>query len=305
MNQCLFCGSIVESRTGALGPNSLIVYRYDCNKCGYVSVEDNVGPYLEKAFRQKYGHIISGYLRELTYKKIKYKYFTNDDIQDIPNKADVPRTVPDQIDKVIEYMGVRSEVFGQLLDFMPSEDYPLSYSKNLEEFNEILKYLISRNLIERVKVTEGSSILARFKLTYDGMSRFYDLRKTSVDSKQGFVAMCFKEEYDLAYKKIEEAVAECGFKAYRVKEVQHNDIVTDLIISEIKRSLFVIADFSNERPSSYFEAGYAKGIGKEVIWMCKQGDALHFDTQQYSHIIWKDEEDLKHKLILRIKATIK
>ena len=304
MNECLFCQAVVEAKIGKLGDAMLVIFRYDCKKCGYVSINDEVADLLEQDFLKKYSHIVSGYLRELNYKNMKYKYLTYDAVKDIPNKAEIPKIVPDQVDKVIEFMGLKSKIFGHLLDLIPDDDYPISYSRNAEEFNEIIKYLIGGNLIEKVKVTEGSSIIAKFKLTYDGMNKFYSLRKTSANSKQCFVAMCFGDEYDLAYRKIEEALNDCGYKAYRVKEVQHNDVVTDLIITEIKRSRFVIADFSDERQSAYFEAGYAKGLAKEVIWMCKKGGRLHFDTQQYSHIIWEDEEDLKKKLILRVKATI-
>jgi hypothetical protein len=32
--------------------------------------------------------------------------------------------------------------------------------------------------------------------------------------------------------------------------------------------------------------------------------SVHFDTRQYSHIVWKDEDDLYSKLFNRIRATI-
>jgi len=42
--------------------------------------------------------------------------------------------------------------------------------------------------------------------------------------------------------------------------------------------------------------------------MCKDvkrmNNGLQFDIRQYSHIFWKDAEDLKRQLIDRIEATI-
>jgi hypothetical protein len=60
----------------------------------------------------------------------------------------------------------------------------------------------------------------------------------------------------------------------------------------------MIADFTSEidkpRGGVYYEAGFAHGLGKEVIWTCREDviDHIHFDTRQYNHITW-NENDLK------------
>jgi nucleoside 2-deoxyribosyltransferase len=61
-----------------------------------------------------------------------------------------------------------------------------------------------------------------------------------------------------------------------------------------------------QRGGVYFEAGFAMGLGKLVIWTCHEDDVekLHFDTRQYNHIVWTDATDLKEKLMLRIEATL-
>lgn len=48
------------------------------------------------------------------------------------------------------------------------------------------------------------------------------------------------------------------------------------------------------------------GLGKTVIWTCKDDDFkdIHFDTRQFSHIKWSTENELYQKLLNRIKATI-
>lgn len=58
----------------------------------------------------------------------------------------------------------------------------------------------------------------------------------------------------------------------------------------------------------YYEAGFAKGLGLPVIFTCREKNKknLHFDTCQYSHIFWSDEdkEDFKEQLKHKIGATI-
>ena len=56
----------------------------------------------------------------------------------------------------------------------------------------------------------------------------------------------------------------------------------------------------------YFEAGFAMGLGRPVIWTCRKDDIdnAHFDTRQYNHIVWENEKELYEKLKNRIEATI-
>ncbi|MFZ4580841.1 MAG: hypothetical protein ACOYOB_20860, partial [Myxococcota bacterium] len=59
-------------------------------------------------------------------------------------------------------------------------------------------------------------------------------------------------------------------------------------------------------PGVYYEAGFAQGLGKPVIWTVRE-DCLrdvHFDTRQFNHICWTDPLDLRHKLMLRIQNTV-
>ncbi len=60
---------------------------------------------------------------------------------------------------------------------------------------------------------------------------------------------------------------------------------------------------------AYYEAGYAHALGKEVIHLYdereKATNPLHFDVAQKSTVMYNGLDDLKAKLIKRIKATIK
>ena len=78
------------------------------------------------------------------------------------------------------------------------------------------------------------------------------------------------------------------------------------ILYEIRRSRFVIAEVTGQNQGVYFEAGYAMGHMIPVIWVCRKidFDHVHFDTKQYSHVIWENEADLVEKLTDRIKGTI-
>ena len=101
-----------------------------------------------------------------------------------------------------------------------------------------------------------------------------------------------------------------GYRAMRIDKKEHNNKIDDEIIAEIKRSKFLVADFSHGkngiRRGVYYEAGFAHGLGIPVIFTCCKNDEskLHFDTRQFNHIIWKNAEDLKKQLKDRIGATL-
>ncbi|MDA1051804.1 MAG: hypothetical protein O3C40_15165 [Planctomycetota bacterium] len=65
-------------------------------------------------------------------------------------------------------------------------------------------------------------------------------------------------------------------------------------MSEIRKARFLVADFTKHRNGVYFEAGYAIGLQIPVIWLCREDEMgrVHFDTEHFNHIVWKDATDL-------------
>lgn len=76
------------------------------------------------------------------------------------------------------------------------------------------------------------------------------------------------------------------------------------MLKHIRDSKFVVVDLTHQNNGAYFEEGYAMGIGKQVIQLCKTGVTLHFDIAQKNTIMWESEEEIPERLANRIKATI-
>lgn len=157
------------------------------------------------------------------------------------------------------------------------------------------------------------------RLTPEGVKRLEELGTKAVNSEQAFVAMWFDESVDEAYEKgVEPAIRDAGYRPLRIDKKEHNNKIDEEIILEIGRSQFVVCDFTCElvehkgkltalpRGGVYYEAGFAKGLGIEVIWMCRADhiEHVHFDTRQFKHITWQTPEDLKTKLRKQIDAVI-
>lgn len=148
---------------------------------------------------------------------------------------------------------------------------------------------------------------AAFVLSPQAWQHISVLQSSQTESKQGFVAMSFATELDSAWHLgIFPGVTDSGFSPLRLYENEHNEKICDRIVAEIRKSRFLIADVTLQRPSVYYEAGFAQGLGRSVIWSCREDDLknCHFDTRQYAHIVWRDPVELRERVRRRIEATI-
>ncbi len=57
----------------------------------------------------------------------------------------------------------------------------------------------------------------------------------------------------------------------------------------------------------YFKAGFAKGLGLDVIFTCLEDciKDVHFDTSHFNHLIWTDPEDLRSRRQKLIEKTVR
>jgi hypothetical protein len=96
------------------------------------------------------------------------------------------------------------------------------------------------------------------------------------------------KEYDDRFERINEALQEFGCVSIRIDKQSPLGGLVDRIKDEIRRARFVVADLTDERPSCYFEAGYAEALGKPVIYTASresimqpgQETRIHFDIHQ-------------------------
>lgn len=184
----------------------------------------------------------------------------------------------------------------------------VSECENIEDLLALTSLMQNMNLLRDMTEVAGRHELTP---TAKGWLRIEELTTTPMNLPQGFVAMWLNETTQEAFEKgIEPAIANCGWKALRIDKKEHANNVVDETIAEIPRSRFVVADFTcgedGVRGSVYYEAGFANGLRIPVIWTCHKDslERLHFDTRQYSHVVWESPGELCTKLQARIGAVI-
>lgn len=177
-----------------------------------------------------------------------------------------------------------------------------SESTKDSELIYLLNYLTRMDWVER----DGNG----YRLTVEGYNRLAELEQRVSESSRAFVAMWFDDSMTEVWEDgIRPAIREAGYEAIRVDQKEHVNKICDEIVAEIRRSRFLVADFTHggkgPRGGVYYEAGFAHGLGIRVIFTCRDDamDKVHFDTRQYNHIIWKTPKELCDKLTTRIACS--
>ena len=221
----------------------------------------------------------------------------------------------DRADRLLEFLALQAKHLGEVVEFdfddlsssVTGPALAWSECSPVEELFFLLASLRERGLIE----CEYKDDFERVALTLSGHGRLSDLTARTGNFDQAFVAMWFDPAMQGVYDEgVAPAILEAGYRPLRIDRKETIAKVDDEIIAEIRKSRFVVADFTCEpskpRGGVYFEAGFAMGLNIPVIWMCRSDviDEVHFDTRQYSHIMWSDTAELKRKLFNRIGAVI-
>lgn len=207
----------------------------------------------------------------------------------------------------------------------------LFWCENIKEFNMLIFKAIELN---HLKLVFDGMTHKEYSITYDG-KEFVENLGLDNNSNKIFMAFHFtkemKEKFESTIIKAVNDASEGKLEAIRVSSstTEHDTKIDDELIGMIKSSKAIIADFTGNRTAVYYEAGFAMGLGIPVIWTCKDEniiegeegygkftdnegkerykkhiDLLSFDTRQYPHIFWKNEEDLYKQVLNRLKAKI-
>lgn len=183
-----------------------------------------------------------------------------------------------------------------------------SESNRWIELEFLMDYLVNKGWLENLEQLGLPTLY--YRVTVDGHSEIGRSENITV-SDQAFVAMWFDKSMNEAYREgIAPAIKEAGYEPVIINRVEHIGLIDDAIVAAIRKSRFIVADFTQgddgPRGGVYYEAGLAHGREIPVIFTCRKDkfDLVHFDTSHFSHIVWTDYKDLRNQLKNRIEAVI-
>lgn len=118
------------------------------------------------------------------------------------------------------------------------------------------------------------------------------------------------KEYDERFEVIEKVVGRYGGIAIRIDKEHALEDLVGRIKREIQDCGFVIADLTDERPSCYFEVGYAEALKRPVIYVASKQSVIKpgTNTKIYFDIhmsinFFVNHKELKERLTTAIEKN--
>lgn len=219
----------------------------------------------------------------------------------------------EQADRLILYIGDRVKESGrpipELSGFHESIGAP-----DQEAADRVLEKLAKEGLVERKKLarvlrrgpaagretTAGERKFFEVDLTREGWNLYDKLKKVLPEGNYGFIAMEFKDPSFTRF--VNEVVKpevkkRTGYDLVDMNDVGRAGLINEIMSRCIKGAIFVIADLTHDNSGAYWEAGYAEGLGKPVVYTCEEGkfkaEGTHFDTNHFTTIFWSESGDNK------------
>lgn len=232
-----------------------------------------------------------------------------------------PKTFAEKIDYILLYLNSHIQHIGESVNFKGKEIYGVLFvdrfdykdgkyiKREITQMQDQVKFM-REYLKEKRYITYPNTINRNYyedmpiALAPEGYARVDELQKNTSNGKNVLVAMKFGDDTKPLREAIRKGISDAGYLAIFIDEVEHNDFITPELLKYIRDSKFVVVDLTHMNNGAYFEEGYAMGIGKQVIQLCRRDVQLHFDIAQKNTIMWDKEEDISDKLKNRIIATI-
>jgi hypothetical protein len=215
-------------------------------------------------------------------------------------------SVSDTSEKLLKLLANRAPRPADSTPIVFERDFTLLDLDRSQDLRVHLQWLGQEGFINQM-VGGGNPESYNFSLQKRGWEFLRPSRQLGGKPGTCFVAMWFAKEMDPVYDNgIAPAITECGYKDVRIDRKEHNNQITDEIMADIRGAEFMVADFTGGREGVYYEAGFARGLGRDVISCCRCDwfDRIHFDTKIINHIKWETLHDLKASLTRRIRGSI-
>jgi hypothetical protein len=225
-------------------------------------------------------------------------------------------TVAEQFDNLILYLGGTLSEPGAKMDLHAAQMRAVLGSITAGAAGWVLDTCRTLNLIEGIPIQSFSDPISMLGATLHpaGWVRFQELQHQAVNSRRAFMAMRFgDQELDrVFFEHFKPAVKRAGFDLIKLDEEPRAGLIDDRLRLEIRRSRFLVADLTHGNPGAYWEAGYAEGLGRPVIYTCRQ-DVFedphakpHFDTNHHLTVVWNagDAASAAAQLTTTIRVTL-
>jgi hypothetical protein len=201
---------------------------------------------------------------------------------------------------------------GDAWESLPDNFFVQIGSPNPRFAFSIVKELYNRGLVTGIP-KEAMRSLGNFlnvSLSLAGWESYEQEHKGKSSSSYGFMALKFGiPELDrLLMDVLKPSTKELGFELLDMRDSARTGVIDNIMREKIRDCAFVIADLTHDNLGAYWEAGYAEGLGKPVLYLCEHGkfeiSKTHFDTSHCTTVTWGGSKT-KGDFAAELKATLR
>jgi hypothetical protein len=224
----------------------------------------------------------------------------------------------DQADRLVRWAGDNSRA-GEVITVDKCTIEAIVGSADSAEFSLVFDYLFKDEGIITGELRFGGTGAIRpadirVGLSFSGWKHYQELKRATSDSRKAFMAMQYNKKplESIVETVFRGAVRQTGFDLFLLRERPVAGLIDNRLRAEIRAARFLIADLTHRNPGAYWEAGYAEGLGKPVIYTCEKrtfGNSKrtpHFNTNHHQTVLWdsRKPEDTAKELKATIRATL-
>ncbi len=215
----------------------------------------------------------------------------------------------EQADRLVLWLGDQTRVPGQWTPLIPDALRGVVGALGQRGVVFSVNYLHGAGFVDWDQTREPHTA----RLTFKGWQYYAELiRGSAGKSRKAFMAMKYGDaELDEVFSTwFKPASKQTGFDLFRLDEEPVAGIIDDRLRIAIRTARFLVADLTHDNRGVYWEAGFAEGLGRPVIYTCRKDvfdqRGTHFDTNHLLTVTWEPEKlaDAAGALKLVIRATL-
>jgi hypothetical protein len=134
--------------------------------------------------------------------------------------------------------------------------------------------------------------IMRVDLTLLGWNEYENEKRGKTEGGYGFIALKFGDQLLDPFVKdvIKPAISSLGFDLVDMRDSAEAGVIDNVMRARIRDASFVLVDLTHANEGAYWEAGYAEGLGKPVLYLCNRQvfdeTGTHFDTNHCTTVCW-------------------
>lgn len=279
---------------------------YDCINCGIFKLAGSVTRTILEDTIEKSAQnaaLLSFYIRKMQGQK-QNPVLDNPKVTELLEGNSLPTPI-EQSDNLILLLG-NNMLPGETKNIKSEKYQALIGAHSKIGFGFVFTYLYKNGFVAgKVGPDQQYPREGEITLTFKGWERYEELKLGLSDSQRVFMAMPFRDKRlnKIYTDHFEPAVNQTGLKLFRLDEEPKPGLIDDRLRVEIRRSKLLISELTGGNQGAYWEAGFAEGLRKPVIYTCEKNTDIHFDTNHCQTIFW--EEDKLDGAMDKLKATIR